>query len=144
VSGSGISWAICKSALRSRQITTPVPHHSVFLQAGCPSCRPTNSVKHWRLYFNCSNPGLIPFINSSSLYSPSSFLFGSVPLSNPFPPVGGCNNNCLSAPAWDPNGTDSAGHRYENCETFRIPLLFPGLRRFVYTWCEGALAAGWS
>ena len=29
----------------SRQITTPVPHHSVFLQAGCPSCRPTNSVK---------------------------------------------------------------------------------------------------
>ena len=44
VSGSGISWAICKSASRSRQITTPVPHHSVFLQAGCPSCRPTNSV----------------------------------------------------------------------------------------------------
>ena len=30
VSGSGISWAICKSALRSRQITTPAPHHSVF------------------------------------------------------------------------------------------------------------------
>ena len=36
---------LCKSALRSRQITTPAPHHSVFLQAGCPSCRPTNSVK---------------------------------------------------------------------------------------------------
>jgi len=112
VSGSGISWAICKSAPRSRQITMPAPHHSVrihthihthpfngplsgttrvsqyqkgktnldftearysewqwhqqgrmqvctshqtdnnastsllsFLQAGCPSCRPTNSVK---------------------------------------------------------------------------------------------------
>ena len=45
VSGSGISWAICKSATCSRQITTPAPHHSVFLQAGCPSCRPTNSVK---------------------------------------------------------------------------------------------------
>jgi len=29
-SDSGISWAICKSALRSRQITTPTPHHSVF------------------------------------------------------------------------------------------------------------------
>jgi len=28
VSGSGISWAICKSASRSRQITMPVPHHS--------------------------------------------------------------------------------------------------------------------
>ena len=30
VSGSGMSWAICKSAPRSRQITTPAPHHSVF------------------------------------------------------------------------------------------------------------------
>ena len=45
VSGSGISWAICKSAPHTRQITTPAPHHSVFLQAGCPSCRPTNSIK---------------------------------------------------------------------------------------------------
>ena len=33
------------SAPRSRQITRPAPHHSVFLQARCPSCRPTNSVK---------------------------------------------------------------------------------------------------
>ena len=39
------SWDICKSAPNSRQIITPVPHCSVFLQAGCPSCRPTNSVK---------------------------------------------------------------------------------------------------
>ena len=30
VSGSGISWAICKSAPRSRQITMPATHHSVF------------------------------------------------------------------------------------------------------------------
>ena len=45
VSGSGISWIICMSASRSRQITTPVPHYSSFLQAGCPSCRPTNSVR---------------------------------------------------------------------------------------------------
>jgi len=29
--GSGVSWTICKlSAPRSRQITTPTPHHSVF------------------------------------------------------------------------------------------------------------------
>jgi len=27
VSGSGISWAICKSAHRSRQITTPAAQH---------------------------------------------------------------------------------------------------------------------
>jgi len=30
MSGSGISWAICKSAPRSRQITMPVPHHCFF------------------------------------------------------------------------------------------------------------------
>jgi len=48
VSGSGISWAICKSAPRSRQITTPAPHYSSFLQTGYPSCHPTNSVKYWR------------------------------------------------------------------------------------------------
>jgi len=30
VSGNGISWAICKSAPHSRQITTPAPHHSDF------------------------------------------------------------------------------------------------------------------
>ena len=35
MSGSVISWATCKSAPRSRQITTPAPHHSVFY-------------KHWR------------------------------------------------------------------------------------------------
>jgi len=55
VSGSGISWAICKSAPRSRQITTPAPHHLVFLQAGCPSCRPTNSVKALKAYCDKEN-----------------------------------------------------------------------------------------
>ena len=30
VSGSGISWAICKSAPSSGQITTPAPNYSVF------------------------------------------------------------------------------------------------------------------
>jgi len=43
VSGSGICWAICKSAPHPRQ---PRQHATTqFLQAGCPSCRPTNSVK---------------------------------------------------------------------------------------------------
>ena len=42
VSGSGISWAVCKSAPRSRQTTMPAPHYSVFTG---PSCRRTNSVK---------------------------------------------------------------------------------------------------
>ena len=57
MSGSGISWAICKSAPRSRQITTLATHHSVFLQAGCPSCRPTNSVKALKA---ASTEGSIP------------------------------------------------------------------------------------
>jgi len=49
VSGSGISWAICKSAPWPRHITMPASQPLSFLQAGCPSCRPTNSVtKHWR------------------------------------------------------------------------------------------------
>jgi len=30
VSGSGISWDICKSAPHSKQITTPAPQHSIF------------------------------------------------------------------------------------------------------------------
>jgi len=30
VSGSGISWAICKTAPRSRQTTMPAPHHAGF------------------------------------------------------------------------------------------------------------------
>jgi len=48
VSGSGISWAICKSAPRSRQITTPAPHHSVFCRPDAlPATQPTAS-KHWR------------------------------------------------------------------------------------------------
>jgi len=42
---SGISWNISKSfAPHSREIKMPAPHHS-FLQARCPSCHPTNSVK---------------------------------------------------------------------------------------------------
>ena len=35
--GSGISWAMCKYAPRSRQITMPAPHHSVFFTGRMPS-----------------------------------------------------------------------------------------------------------
>ena len=46
MSGNGISWAICKSAPRSRQITTPAPHHSVFCRPDAlPAAQPTAS-KH--------------------------------------------------------------------------------------------------
>ena len=48
VSGSGISWAKCKSATSSRQITMPAPHHSVFYRPDAlPAAQPTAS-KHWR------------------------------------------------------------------------------------------------
>ena len=48
VSGSGISWAICKSAHRSRQITTPAPHHSVFYRLDALSAAQPTASKHWR------------------------------------------------------------------------------------------------
>ena len=40
VSGSRISWAICKFALCSRQITTPATHHSVFFTGRMPFLPP--------------------------------------------------------------------------------------------------------
>jgi len=46
VSGNGISWAICKSAPRCRQITMPAPHHSGFYRPDAlPAAQPTVS-KH--------------------------------------------------------------------------------------------------
>jgi len=46
VRGSGISWAMYKSAPRSRQITMPAPHHSVFYRPDAlPAAQPTAS-KH--------------------------------------------------------------------------------------------------
>jgi len=56
VSGSGISRAICKSAPRSRQ---PRQHPTTqFLQAGCPSYCPTNSVKALKSGIN--DAGFLP------------------------------------------------------------------------------------
>ena len=44
VSGSGICWAICKSAPHADNHAN-IPPLCFFLQVGCPSWRPTNSVK---------------------------------------------------------------------------------------------------
>ena len=50
MSGSGISWAICKSALLSRQIAILAPHPSVFYRLDAlPAAQPTASM-HWRQY----------------------------------------------------------------------------------------------
>ena len=49
MSGSGISWTICKqSAPRSRQTIMPTPHDSLFYRSDAlPAAQPTAS-KHWR------------------------------------------------------------------------------------------------
>jgi len=48
VSGSGVSWAKCKSAARSRQITMSASHRSVFYRPDAlPAAQPTAST-HWR------------------------------------------------------------------------------------------------
>jgi len=46
-SGSGISWATCKSAPHPRQITTPTHHHCFYRPDALPAAKPTAS-KHWR------------------------------------------------------------------------------------------------
>ena len=48
VSGSGIHWALCKSAPRSRQITMPAPHCSVFYRPDALSAAQPTVSKHWR------------------------------------------------------------------------------------------------
>ena len=66
VSGCGISWARCKSAPSSRQITTPASHHSVFYRPDAlPATQPTAS-KHWReLMFAIA---IIALYHTSSCY----------------------------------------------------------------------------
>ena len=54
VSGSGISWTICKSATCSRQITTPAPHHSVFYRPDALPAAQQTASKHWRPFSNRS------------------------------------------------------------------------------------------
>jgi len=66
VSGGGITWAICKSAPRLRQITMPTPT-TQFLQAGCPSCRPTNSVKALKAIMKTKPTKINTLISSTSL-----------------------------------------------------------------------------
>ena len=66
VSGSGISWAVCKSAPapRSRQITTPAPHRSVFTgrmpflppNQQCQSTEGKGVVYHWSLIYSGPTP----------------------------------------------------------------------------------------
>ena len=67
VSGSGISWTICKSAPRSRQITTPAPHHSVFYRPDAlPAAQPTASKGTDYCYTELVFSSLAVFENNAS------------------------------------------------------------------------------
>ena len=59
VSGSGISWAICKSAPRSRHITMPAPHHSVFFTGRMPFLPPNQQRQ--------STEGNLPYLTATKL-----------------------------------------------------------------------------
>jgi len=65
-SGNGISWAICKSSPRSRQITMQAPHHSFFYRM--PFLPPnqqrqsTAGLKCRRLKVNKQDIWIVPYI----------------------------------------------------------------------------------
>ena len=64
------SW--CMSAPLSRQTTTPTPHHSSFLDIGCPSFRPTNSVKAQKatkVIYNLNSANIACFSRKKNRYN---------------------------------------------------------------------------
>jgi len=73
LSGSSISWAVCKAAPRSRQITTPAPHHSVFYRPDALPAAQLAVSKHC-FEFNNNNNRLTAFDPGQPL-SRSSLVF---------------------------------------------------------------------
>ena len=78
--GEKWSYKSCKAPVRS---SPPTNQHPIFLQAGCPSCRPTNSVKalKWKYHsvdlLTPNSPGGLPTL---SLTTNSSWLpWGGLP-----------------------------------------------------------------
>ena len=75
VSGNGISWAICKSAPRSGQITMPTRHHSVFtgrmpFLSINQQCQSTDSyIKYsWIQYVVLQSENLLSFCHIFSVF----------------------------------------------------------------------------
>ena len=79
VSGSGITWVVFKSAPSSRQITMPAPHQSVFLQAGCPSCHPTNSVKALKAVAKAATNNMLQIIEAHPNWPLYAYIFEHPP-----------------------------------------------------------------
>jgi len=68
LSGSGVSWAICKSAPSSRQITMPARHHSVFYMPDALSAAQPTASKHWRQWITHLDGYLSGQLSEVSLY----------------------------------------------------------------------------
>jgi len=94
--GDNWTYKSCKAPVKS---STPTNQHPVFLQAGCHSCRPANSVKalkgkisHFMDLLTLNSPGSLPTL---SLTTNSSWLpWGRVamPLFSPLMPIPLCCN----------------------------------------------------
>jgi len=67
--GSGISWIICKSfAPRSRQITTSVPHHSVFI-GRTPFLPPNQQCQSTQIYITLMTENVNSESSESQMFS---------------------------------------------------------------------------
>ena len=84
VSGIGISWAICKSAPRSTQITMPVPHRS-FFTGRMPFLPPYRENADIKISQRSGSLSPLQWLSSIavrkriSLYSPTSYLASKPP-----------------------------------------------------------------
>ena len=87
VSGSGISWAVCKSAPRSRQTTTPAPHHSVFFTGRMPFLPPNQQRQStegthkkckskyiFQVRYHYPHLAILPKNNIMYLYTPHTYI----------------------------------------------------------------------
>ena len=95
----GNNWSY-KSCIAPVKSSPPTNQHPVFLQAGCPSCRPTNSVKalkgKYHIPWTCLPQAHLGVFQLWSLTTNSSWLPRgrfAVPLISPLMPVHHCH--CL-------------------------------------------------
>jgi len=120
VSGCGVSWAVCKSAPRSRQITKPVPDRSDFYRPGAlPVAQPTVS-KHWRQTRTQTPNPIMSF--KSRLVLPFWNWFIQVVLEK-WPLNGCCSSSCIlsrSGRRWSRRTSDSWRWRHRKTTTSRI------------------------
>jgi len=83
----GISWAVCKSAPRSRQTTTPAPHHSVFFTGRMPFLPPNQQRQStegthkkckskyiFQVRYHYPHLGILPKNNIMYLYTPHTYI----------------------------------------------------------------------